>query len=204
MHPVKLILKGKGGDQHYVFFYHFVDLDQGVALFFELWKRGDNRIREHWLWSGYWHLLHSYIEGGRVFHAEPLCFFIVFWWKKTVAFKNSLELYFYHLIIEATWFAQLQFRTEENIYTKTVVEKSRGGVGGANNITGRVSQGGTGSRRKSWVLQQLIFKRWALWTFTLTLWPLFMDGIQLSQGYRVTMMRQFTFNHYFAKWPLIG
>ena len=28
-----------------------------------------------------------------------------------------------------------------------------------------------------------------------TLWPLFMDGIQLSQGYRATMRRQFTFYH---------
>ena len=28
-----------------------------------------------------------------------------------------------------------------------------------------------------------------------TLWPLFMDGVQLSQGYRATKRRQFTFYH---------
>ena len=28
-----------------------------------------------------------------------------------------------------------------------------------------------------------------------TLWPLFMDGVQLPQGYRATTRRQFTFYH---------
>ena len=28
-----------------------------------------------------------------------------------------------------------------------------------------------------------------------TIWPLFMDGVQLSQGYKVTMRKQFTFYH---------
>ena len=28
-----------------------------------------------------------------------------------------------------------------------------------------------------------------------TLWPLFMDAVQLSQGYRATLRRQFTFYH---------
>ena len=27
------------------------------------------------------------------------------------------------------------------------------------------------------------------------IWPLFMDGVQLSQGYRATRRRQFTFYH---------
>ena len=31
--------------------------------------------------------------------------------------------------------------------------------------------------------------------FEKNLWPLFMDGVQLSQGYRVTTKRQFTFYH---------
>ena len=41
-----------------------------------------------------------------------------------------------------------------------------------------------------------------------TLWPLFMDGAQLSQGYRATTRRQFTFYHlvprgscYSFNWP---
>ena len=32
-----------------------------------------------------------------------------------------------------------------------------------------------------------------------TLWPLFMDGVQLSQGYRVTSRRHFTFCHSIPK-----
>ena len=28
-----------------------------------------------------------------------------------------------------------------------------------------------------------------------TLWPIFIDGVQLSQGYRATMRRHFTFHH---------
>ena len=36
---------------------------------------------------------------------------------------------------------------------------------------------------------------------TLTLWPLFMDGIQLSQGYRATTRRQFPFYHSVPRFP---
>ena len=32
-----------------------------------------------------------------------------------------------------------------------------------------------------------------------TLWSLFMDGIQLSQGYRATLKRQFYFYHSFLR-----
>ena len=41
------------------------------------------------------------------------------------------------------------------------------------------------------------------------LWPLFMDRVQLSQGYKVILRRYFTFDHYFPRnlwywfdWPL--
>ena len=33
-----------------------------------------------------------------------------------------------------------------------------------------------------------------------TLWPLFLDRLQLSQGYRATMREQFTFYHSLTDW----
>ena len=37
--------------------------------------------------------------------------------------------------------------------------------------------------------------------FKKTLWPLFMDGVQLPQGYRATTRRQFTFYHQVPRNP---
>ena len=69
------------------------------------------------LWS------HS-IGGWRKFHANPVCFFIVFCWQK-IAFKSSWHVlsslcYWILLICPAT------IQNWEKIYTKTVVDVSKG------------------------------------------------------------------------------
>ena len=61
--------------------------------------------------------MHICIGGWRKFHAEPLCFFIIFWWQK-IAFESSLDVYFHPFIIEFFWLAQLQFKMKEKIHAK--------------------------------------------------------------------------------------
>ena len=70
--------------------------------------------------------------GWRIFNAEPACFFVClfvsrccFLTKIKIAFKSSLELYFRPLITEFFEFVSLQFRIEEKIHTKAVIDVSK-------------------------------------------------------------------------------
>ena len=65
--------------------------------------------------------LNTFTEVRRKFHAEPICFLVFFFGDKKIAFKSSLDLHFHPSISE--------FRFEEKIHTKAVVDMSRGAGG---------------------------------------------------------------------------
>ena len=74
-----------------------------------------------WFWPEGWENSCKGLKKISYKFQENVCFLIArFWWQK-VAFKSSLELYFHPSIIE--------FRIEEKIHTKAVVDVSRGTEG---------------------------------------------------------------------------
>ena len=77
------------------------------------------------------------------------CFFEFFWWQKIV-FKSSLDLYFHPSITE--------FRVEEKIHTKVVVNVSRDARGRI--FLGKIREGVSGNLLSRVKLCQRIWKSW--------------------------------------------
>ena len=94
MLALRLILKEKGGKQHCL---QFVGSKLGVEIFL---KKREHQKRMRWN-RGLRHLCILFIKVSRRFYAKPVCFLIVFGYK-----RNSKSFIFFHyLIIEFLWFA---------------------------------------------------------------------------------------------------
>ena len=79
---LRLILKGKGGKQHC--FIPFVGSNLGVEIFL---KKREHQKRMRWN-RGLRHLCILFIKVSRRFYAKPVCFLIVFGYK-----RNSKTLF---------------------------------------------------------------------------------------------------------------
>ena len=102
-----------------MFVYHFVDPDLTVETFFEIDRGAENRVVDfgignigtsaclYWIW--------------KKISCKTCLLSYCFLCQQKVAFKSSLYQYFHYSIIE--------FRIEEKIHTKTVVDVSRDSVG---------------------------------------------------------------------------
>ena len=75
---------------------------ENLIKFIERWKFNGayKNIRNHWFWNGgLRHLLHTSIEIQENFKQSLSFFYFLFFRAKKIAFKCSLDLHFYALII---------------------------------------------------------------------------------------------------------
>ena len=100
-----------------MFIYHFIDPDLRVETIFEKDEAKENGgvDCEIALVHKYLYKLVLKVEKNLMQSLSPL---LLFFGDKKIAFKSSLDLYFHPFIIE--------FRIEEKIHNKTVVDVSRG------------------------------------------------------------------------------
>ena len=98
-----------------MFVYHFVDPDLRVETFFKKDEAAENGGID--FKRGYRHLCTLILKVEENF-MQSLSALLLFFGDKKVSFKSSLDLYFHPSIIE--------FRIEEKIHTKAVVNVSRG------------------------------------------------------------------------------
>ena len=100
-----------------IFIYHFIDPDLRVETIFEKDEAKENGgvDCEIALVHKYLYKLVLKVEENLMQSLSPL---LLFFGDKKIAFKSPLDLYFHSFIIE--------FRIEEKIHNKTVVDVSRG------------------------------------------------------------------------------
>ena len=96
-----------------IFVYHFVDSDLRVGTFrANVWKKFHTNFKKMSVFLLFCFFVCLFV---------CFCFCFLFFGDKKIAFKSSLDLYFHPSVFE--------FRMEEKIHTKAVVDVSRGAGG---------------------------------------------------------------------------